>query len=136
MFLPRQECLGLLATVPIGRVGVTMNALPVVLPVNFAVFDGDIVFRTVDGTKFHAAVAGTVVAFEVDSYDSEGTSGWSVVIRRRLAGRDRPLRTGPGAPPDRRLVGRRWQLRPDGAHHRQHHQRTKVRATLFTASPG
>ena len=81
MSCSRQECLALLATVPIARVGVTMNALPVVLPVNFVVLDGDIVFRTVDGTKFHAAAAGTVVAFDVDSYDPEGTSGWSVVIQ-------------------------------------------------------
>ena len=79
--LSREECLALLATVPIGRVGVTMNALPVVLPVNFAVLDGDIVFRTVDGTKFYAAATGTVLAFEVDSYDPDGTSGWSVVIQ-------------------------------------------------------
>ena len=79
--LSREECLALLVTVPIGRVGVTVDALPVVLPVNFAVLDGDVVFRTVAGTKFHAAAAGTVVAFEVDSYDPEGTSGWSVVVR-------------------------------------------------------
>ena len=78
--LSREECLTLLATVPIGRVGVTINALPAVLPVNFAVLDGDIVFRTVDGTKFHAAAAGNVVAFEVDSYHPEGMSGWSVVV--------------------------------------------------------
>ena len=82
-----EECLALLATVPVGRVGVTMNALPVVLPVNFAVLDGDIVFRTVEGTRFHAAAAGTVVAFEVDSYDPDGASGWSVVGSGRLAGR-------------------------------------------------
>ena len=81
MFCRGEECLTLLATLPIGRVGVTMNALPVVLPVNFAVLDGDIVFRIVEGTKFHAAAVGTVVAFEVDSYDSDGTSGWSVVVQ-------------------------------------------------------
>ena len=58
-----------------------MNALPIVLPVNFSLLDGDIVFRTVEGTKFHAAAMGTVVAFEVDSYDPDGASGWSVIVQ-------------------------------------------------------
>jgi nitroimidazol reductase NimA-like FMN-containing flavoprotein (pyridoxamine 5'-phosphate oxidase superfamily) len=62
-------------------VGVSVDALPVVLPVNFAVLDGDIVFRTVAGTKFHAASAGAVVAFEADAYDPDGSSGWSVLVQ-------------------------------------------------------
>ncbi len=48
---------------------------------NFAVLDGDIVFRTVEGTKFHAAATGTVLAFEVDGYDPDGEQGWSVVVQ-------------------------------------------------------
>jgi nitroimidazol reductase NimA-like FMN-containing flavoprotein (pyridoxamine 5'-phosphate oxidase superfamily) len=79
--LTPDECFALLATVPIGRVGLSLNALPVVLPVNFSVLDGDIVFRTVQGTKFHAAAAGTVLAFEVDGYDPEGTGGCSVMVQ-------------------------------------------------------
>jgi uncharacterized protein len=79
--LTHDECLAMLATVPIGRVGLTLNALPVVLPVNFAVLEGDIVFRTVEGTKFHAAATGTVVAFEVDGYDLDGARGWSVMVQ-------------------------------------------------------
>jgi nitroimidazol reductase NimA-like FMN-containing flavoprotein (pyridoxamine 5'-phosphate oxidase superfamily) len=66
---------------PVGRVAVSVGALPVVLPVNFSVLDGDIVFRTVAGTKFHAASAGAVVAFETDSYDPDGRSGWSVLVQ-------------------------------------------------------
>lgn len=77
----RDDCLSLLATVPLGRVGLSIEALPVVLPVNFVVVDGDIVFRTVDGTKFHAAARGTVVAFEADSYETSGRSGWSVLVQ-------------------------------------------------------
>jgi uncharacterized protein len=79
--MSREECLQLLSSVPMGRVGLTINALPVVLPVNFAVLDGDIVFRTVVGTKFHAAATGTVLAFEVDGYDPDGARGWSVVVQ-------------------------------------------------------
>ncbi|MGO9583707.1 MAG: pyridoxamine 5'-phosphate oxidase family protein [Acidimicrobiales bacterium] len=79
--LSRNECLRLLATSPIGRVGLSVEALPAVLPVNFAVFDGDVVFRTAEGTKLHAAMAGRVLAFEADGYSTDGLSGWSVLVQ-------------------------------------------------------
>ena len=75
------ECWSLLETVPIGRVGISVKALPVVLPVNFAVVDRCIVFRTVEGTKLKTATAGAVVAFEADAYETDGRSGWSVLIQ-------------------------------------------------------
>lgn len=76
----REECLHLLRTVPIGRVGITSGALPLVLPVNF-VLDGDeIVIRTVRGSKHDAAMHNTVVAFEADKIDPVGHTGWSVVV--------------------------------------------------------
>ena len=81
--LQRDACMSLLATAHVGRIGLTMQALPVVLPVNFVIVDGDIVFRTVNGTKFHAAAAGSVVAFEADGYESSGRSGWSVLVQGR-----------------------------------------------------
>jgi len=80
--LTPDDCLQLLKTVPVGRVGVTIDALPVVLPLNFVVNDETIVFPTVPGTKLDAATAGMVVALEADNY---GTStepwGWSVLVR-------------------------------------------------------
>jgi nitroimidazol reductase NimA-like FMN-containing flavoprotein (pyridoxamine 5'-phosphate oxidase superfamily) len=76
------ECLELLGSVPVGRVGVTIDALPAVLPVNFALWQGAIVFRTVPGTKLDAAAAGAVVAFEADAYGTPDTpGGWSVLVR-------------------------------------------------------
>jgi len=85
------ECLRLLASVPVGRVGVTIDALPAVLPVNFVVNGGAVVFRTVPGTKLDTATAGAVVAFEADDYGTETSSGWSVLVRgvaRELTGPD------------------------------------------------
>jgi nitroimidazol reductase NimA-like FMN-containing flavoprotein (pyridoxamine 5'-phosphate oxidase superfamily) len=79
--LSREECLHLLASAPIGRVGLSIKALPAVLPVNFALIDGDVVFRTVEGTKFHSAAAGRVLAFEADGYAPDGRSGWSVLVQ-------------------------------------------------------
>lgn len=78
--LSRAECLSLLERVPLGRVGVSIGALPVILPVNFALFEGSILIRTVPGTKLDAATVGAVVAFEADAYDPEQTSGWSVLV--------------------------------------------------------
>jgi nitroimidazol reductase NimA-like FMN-containing flavoprotein (pyridoxamine 5'-phosphate oxidase superfamily) len=67
----------------VGRIAVSINALPVILPVNYAWSEGDVVFRTSAGTKLAAATAGAVVAFEVDHYDHAGTHGWSVLIQGR-----------------------------------------------------
>jgi uncharacterized protein len=77
------DCLALLQRAPVGRVGVSIEALPAVLPVNFVLVDSAVVFRTVPGTKLDAATAGAIVAFEVDSYEPDGTSGWSVMVQGR-----------------------------------------------------
>jgi nitroimidazol reductase NimA-like FMN-containing flavoprotein (pyridoxamine 5'-phosphate oxidase superfamily) len=70
-----------LATVSVGRVGISSQALPAVLPVNFVFYDRVIFFRTVPGTKLDAAVSGAVVAFEADHLGSAQTESWSVLIR-------------------------------------------------------
>lgn len=79
--LSRDECLALMATVPVGRLGVSIEALPVIVPVNFALLRGRIIVRSVPGTKLDAASAQNVVAFEVDGYDPGGDWGWSVLVR-------------------------------------------------------
>ena len=76
--LSRDECLALLATVPVGRIIYTERALPAVQLVNFALADDTIVIRTAWGSKLAAAARKAIVAFEADSYDSETRSGWSV----------------------------------------------------------
>ena len=64
--IDRPECEILLRGRTLGRVGVKIADELVILPVFYAVVDGDIVFRTAPGTKLDAAVLGTSVAFEVD----------------------------------------------------------------------
>ena len=73
--LGADQCLDLLASCQVGRVAATMGALPVILPVNYVVFDHGVLFRTAAGTKLDAAVRGIVVAFEADAYDPNGRSG-------------------------------------------------------------
>ncbi len=79
--LSRDECLALIARVPVGRLGVSIQALPAILPVNFALLGDRIFIRSVPDTKLDAATAQNVVAFEVDGYDPAGSWGWSVLVR-------------------------------------------------------
>lgn len=78
--LDHDECLRLVATQSLGRVGLTVGALPTVLPVNFRLIGDRIYFRTSAGQKLAAATSGAVVAFEVDDIDPINHEGWSVVI--------------------------------------------------------
>ncbi|MFI1169566.1 pyridoxamine 5'-phosphate oxidase family protein [Streptomyces sp. NPDC020801] len=100
--MDRQECLRLLAKVPVGRVVYTRHALPAVLPVNFALdTDSSVLLRTSAGSDLVRAVDGFVVAFEADEFDAESRSGWSVVVTGRAtlvtdpAEHERLMRTGP-----------------------------------------
>jgi uncharacterized protein len=76
--LSRDECLQLMASVPVGRVIYTRRALPAVELVNFALDHGDIVIRTDRSGKLAAAARGAVVAFEADCLDPAQQVGWSV----------------------------------------------------------
>lgn len=78
--LSRDECLHLLSTSFVGRVAVTIGALPVILPVSFRLVADRVVFRTAVGTKLDAATCNAVVAFEVDQIDRAGATGWSVMV--------------------------------------------------------
>jgi nitroimidazol reductase NimA-like FMN-containing flavoprotein (pyridoxamine 5'-phosphate oxidase superfamily) len=78
--LDRTECLRLMSTQILGRIGVTVDALPVVLPVNFQVFDGELIIQTERDTRLAEATHNTVVAFEVDNAETGGTGSWSVTL--------------------------------------------------------
>ncbi|MFJ6560195.1 pyridoxamine 5'-phosphate oxidase family protein [Streptomyces sp. NPDC091412] len=100
--MDRQECLRLMAEVPVGRVVYTRQALPAVLPVNFALAaDASVLLRTSAGSGLVRAVDGVVVAFEADAFDAQSRSGWSVVVTGRATvvtdpvEHERLLRTGP-----------------------------------------
>ncbi|CAM5575734.1 pyridoxamine 5'-phosphate oxidase family protein [Streptomyces aurantiogriseus] len=79
--LGRQECLRLLAKVPVGRVVHTRKALPAVLPVNFCLDgDGAVLLCTSAASELARAIDGAVVAFEADEVDAVQHAGWSVVV--------------------------------------------------------
>ena len=77
--LTEEESLALLSGAEVGRIGLTMGAMPAIFPVNYRMIDGAIVFRTAAGSKLKAATEGSVVAFEVDDHDRADRTGWSVL---------------------------------------------------------
>jgi nitroimidazol reductase NimA-like FMN-containing flavoprotein (pyridoxamine 5'-phosphate oxidase superfamily) len=68
---------------PVGRIAFAEGGDIHVFPVNHRVVDGVVAFGTADGTKLGAAMEGSVVAFEVDRYDADSHTGWSVLIKGR-----------------------------------------------------
>jgi nitroimidazol reductase NimA-like FMN-containing flavoprotein (pyridoxamine 5'-phosphate oxidase superfamily) len=78
--LDRATCLDLLRIAHVGRIGLSSGALPVVVPVDFAVVGDRIVLHTARGTLLDLATRQTVVAFEADDIDRHDGSGWSVVV--------------------------------------------------------
>ena len=77
--LEREECLRLLAENEVGRLAVVDSGRPVIFPVNYAVDDATVVFRSDPGTKLEASRRAPV-ALEIDHFDSERREGWSVVV--------------------------------------------------------
>jgi len=80
--LDEAECIALLASTSLGRIGTSIDAMPVVLPVAYAVHDDTVVFRTTPGTKLHAATLDSVVALQADSYAAaHEPEGWSALMQ-------------------------------------------------------
>ncbi len=93
--IPRHKCDQLLASGGVGRVVMVDERGPVAVPVNFALLDGDIVFRTAAATTA-AGADGQLVGFEVDRIDDAMREGWSVLVTgraRRVVDADELART-------------------------------------------
>jgi uncharacterized protein len=78
--LSRDECFSALAQGAVGRVAITAQALPAIVPVNYALDARAIVFRTRTDGMLARACDGNVVAFEVDQLAQDGRAGWSVLV--------------------------------------------------------
>jgi hypothetical protein len=104
--LSARRCWELLASVPVGRIGVLNDSAPEIYPVNHFVDGDSIVFRTAAGSKLQGLRRSPSVCYEADAVEVHDLSGWSVLVKgRAVEVRD----------PDevRRLVGlplRYWPL--------------------------
>lgn len=104
------ECLERIASVPVGRLAFHLDGEIAVLPV-VQVLDGvDVCFRTAGDSKIQAAIDHARVTYEVDAFDAETRSGWSIVVNGNAVVADeedtRALTDGSGRPwvPDEGLV--------------------------------
>jgi nitroimidazol reductase NimA-like FMN-containing flavoprotein (pyridoxamine 5'-phosphate oxidase superfamily) len=84
--LDEAECLRLISPGGIGRIAFTGRYGLTVLPVNYKLHDGAIVFRTAQdsptGEDLRTGIAHAEyqVAFEIDQVDPQTREGWSVLI--------------------------------------------------------
>ena len=85
--LTEAECLCLLAEESIGRVVYTDGVLPTAFPVNYLLLNRSIVFRTKSDARLLTASPELFVSFEIDRFDEQTRTGWSVLV----TGRCRPL---------------------------------------------
>lgn len=80
--IEERECLRLLRGEVLGRLAVLDGGSPLILPINYAMDDRFVVFRTAPGTKLDAR--NRSASFEIDGHEDDQRVGWSVVIRGRL----------------------------------------------------
>ncbi len=103
MRLSKQECWERLGTHGIGRLGLSADSGPLVLPVNYLVDAHTLVYRT-DPDGAAAVAAGERLALETDHLDERMSNGWSVLVTGtadRITDPDavRALMERPGAQP-------------------------------------
>jgi nitroimidazol reductase NimA-like FMN-containing flavoprotein (pyridoxamine 5'-phosphate oxidase superfamily) len=77
--LTEEQCWKHLRAQRLGRLALVKGGRPQIFPVNYAVGERSIVFRTAPGTKLvHGP--GSVACFEIDGYEQDAREGWSVVV--------------------------------------------------------
>ena len=96
--LSHQECLELLAEKVVGRIAYVNDDGPVVLPVNYVLDQGTVLFRTSAAGRMAGHLRNGTVAFQVDDVDEVTESGWSVLLRG-VASFEQPTGTRPANHP-------------------------------------
>jgi nitroimidazol reductase NimA-like FMN-containing flavoprotein (pyridoxamine 5'-phosphate oxidase superfamily) len=85
--LTEDECRRLISPGGIGRIAYESRFGPAILPVNYRLHEGAIVFRTAEHSPLdedlRTGIAGAEykVAFEIDEFDQAAQAGWSVLIQ-------------------------------------------------------
>lgn len=95
--LSATDCWRLLGATGMGRLSVTLSALPAIVPVRYEVGEGLIVVCLGDRPELTAAVNDTVVALSHDSFGPEDDHGWFVQVQG-LAHLDGTASPGDGTP--------------------------------------
>jgi uncharacterized protein len=93
--IPTAECWDLLRSVPIGRVALSIHALPAIVPVQFSVDGNQLAICLGYHTIPDASVNNAVVAFAADAIDPTTRTGWTVHVQGNTI-----IPTPRGAPTD------------------------------------
>ncbi|MBC9821181.1 pyridoxamine 5'-phosphate oxidase family protein [Terrabacter sp. MAHUQ-38] len=79
--LDTESCLERVRRTPVGRIAFELDGEIAVLPVVHTVDGLDICFRTAGNAKLEMALEHDRVAYEVDQWDPDSHSGWSVLVQ-------------------------------------------------------
>lgn len=79
--LDADECDHLLRHGRVGRIAFLVDGEVGVYPVAYTIDGHSPAFRTGRGEKLEAALLDRVVAFEIDDWDADRRTGWSVIVR-------------------------------------------------------
>jgi len=102
--IPESECWELLASTSVGRVALSIGALPAILPVQYYL-DGRTLAVCLGHRELPERALNTVVAFGADAIDPHTRSGWSVQIQgRSVAPRQLRINTDCGWPAAGQIV--------------------------------
>lgn len=82
MVLNVTDCWSYLRQGEIGRLAVIIDDAPEIFPINYAVQHSAIVFRSAEGSKVDALLHNPQVALEVDGFEPESNTAWSVILKR------------------------------------------------------
>jgi len=100
------ECVRLVKDHIIGRVGFVRDGRVLVIPVTYGTDGDQVLFRTSPSSVLGRLADGADVSFQVDEYDVETASGWSVLAH----GRARSFEDGHADTPTPWAPGRRTQV--------------------------
>jgi len=81
--LPERECWRLLAMVSVGRLALSVRALPVIVPVQYYLDGRRLAVCLGHHELPERSLDETVIAFAADSIDPAARSGWSVQVQGR-----------------------------------------------------
>jgi Pyridoxamine 5'-phosphate oxidase len=87
--IPQEECWELLASTSVGRVALSIGALPAILPVQYHL-DGRALAVCLGHRELPERALNTVIAFAADAIDPDTRSGWSVQVQGRSTVPHRP----------------------------------------------
>jgi len=83
--LAEGECLELLGTKRVGRVAHNDPEGPVVVPVNYVLQDGMVLFRIAPFSRLADRLRDGPASFQVDHVDEDARTGWSVLVQGHAA---------------------------------------------------